>query len=129
MFPSSSLARVLALCSVGLVSACQQGPAPDTLLAERPLSLRSVKWNAKEVPTGKIAAVADLSEDTVVFSEQGALVFTAGLLLNTDPATKSWKAATVIPAGDRAGSQTGEERAGIRSGMEIGTTAAGRERG
>ena len=103
MGPMPSPASVLSICGLLVLAACQDGSGPDTLLPERPLQLRSVKWNAKDVPTGKIAAVAGLGEDTVVFSELGAMVFTAGLLLSTDVGAKSWKTATVIPAGDLAG--------------------------
>lgn len=95
--------RLLLACAL-LGMGCQPPDAPPTQLPEMPLSLHSVSWNAKSVATGKIAAVAELAEDTVVFSDQGALVFTAGLLLNTDATTKGWSsAATVIPAGDLAG--------------------------
>jgi len=104
MVAMSNLARVLSLGGLLFWGACQDSAPVEILLTERPLALRQVKWNAKDVPTGNIAAVADLNEDTVVFSDLGAMVFTAGLPLGTDPVAKSWKTATVIPAGDLAGS-------------------------
>ncbi|HND09662.1 MAG TPA: cytochrome c [Pseudomonadota bacterium] len=93
----------LFLSAVLLGLGCQSPEPTSTLLNEVPLAVHSVSWNAKNVATGKISAVAELNEDTVVFSDQGALVFTAGLLLNTDATSKSWNAASVIPAGDLAG--------------------------
>lgn len=93
--------HLLAFVLLGL--GCQPPTPSSTLLPEVPLAVQSVSWNTKNVATGKVSAVAELNEDTVVFSDQGALVFTAGLLLNTDAVTKSWIGATVIPAGDLAG--------------------------
>ncbi len=97
-------ARILSLCGF-LLSGCGESPAqPEELLPVNPTMVRSLKWNAKDVPTGNIFAVSDLNEDTVVFSDQGAMVFTAGIPLVTDSAVRSWRTAAVVPAGDLAGS-------------------------
>lgn len=77
-------------------------PPPD-LLTPSDLALKAQTWNSKSVPVGKIAAVAELYDDTVVFGDQGAMVFTSGLLLNADATVKAWKQAGVIPAGDLSG--------------------------
>ncbi len=101
MLSTKNLTTVLSVCAL-LLGACQSGA--DTLLGEQALQLKTVQWNAKSIPTGSVFAVADLNEDTVVFSSLGAMVFTAGLPLYTDSAVQSWKSATVIPAGNLAGS-------------------------
>ena len=101
MVSMKKLTRVLSVCAL-LFGACQSGS--DSLLGEQALQLKTVQWNAKSVSTGTVFAVADLNEDTVVFSSLGAMVFTAGLPLYTDAAVQSWKSATVVPAGNLAGS-------------------------
>lgn len=101
MLSALNWTRVLSVCAL-LLGACQSGA--DSLLGEQALQLKTVSWNAKSVPTGSVFAVADLNEDTVVFSSLGAMVFTAGLPLYTDSSVQSWKSATVIPAGNLAGS-------------------------
>jgi hypothetical protein len=93
-----ALALCAALCACG-----DQEPLPPPVLMETPLKIQPVEWNGKQVAVGKVAAVAELYDDTVVFSDQGALIFTSGLLIGSDAAVTAWKGATVIPAGDLSG--------------------------
>ena len=89
-----SAAALLAACGDDVVS---------PVLPVSALAAGEVEWNAKGLAVGKVAAVAELGDDTLVLSDQGALVFTGGVLLSSDAITKRWRQAAVIPAGDLAG--------------------------
>ena len=68
-----------------------------------PLQVQPVAWNLANQNVGQVAAVAELYDDTVVFGDQGAQIFTGGLVLATDTTAQKWRAAAVIPAGDLSG--------------------------
>lgn len=96
-------AKLLGLgLGAGLLWACAP-PEPPPQLEPGPLALQPVEWNAKQTAVGRVAGVAELYDDTLVLSDQGAQVFTSGLLLATDATQKSWRTAAVIPAGDLSG--------------------------
>src|SRR5690606_15190857 len=80
---------------------CGEPPLPG--LMEQPLALHEVAWNPKGAPVGKVADVAELDDDTLILSDQGALVFTGGVLLASDAAVRDFRAAAVLPAGDKTG--------------------------
>ncbi|MFO0572793.1 MAG: hypothetical protein U1A78_02245 [Polyangia bacterium] len=92
---------------IGTAAGCEP-PAPPVLV-EKPLELHEVAWNPKGTPVGKVADVAELDEDTLILSDQGALVFTGGVLLASDAGVRDFRAAAVLPAGDRGGDQGGEQ--------------------
>lgn len=81
-------------------------PAPPVLV-EQPLELHEVAWNPKGTPVGKVADVAELDEDTLILSDQGALVFTGGVLLASDAGVRDFRAAAVLPAGDQGADKSG----------------------
>jgi hypothetical protein len=85
--------------TLGALGGCEQ-PMPPVLM-EQPLELHEVAWNPKGTPVGKVADVAELDDDTLVLSDQGALVFTGGVLLNSDAGVRDFRAAAVLPAGDQ----------------------------
>lgn len=101
------LTRTLAGLALGAVAVsvgapgCSEPPPPG--LEVQPLELHEVGWNPKGTPVGRIAAAAELLDDTLVLGDQGALVFTGGVLLSSDAAVRSWRTAAVVPAGDKSG--------------------------
>lgn len=89
---------------LALLAACgQDPPPPPEPLPVSALSAGPVEWNAKKLAVGTVAAVAELGDDTLVLSSQGALVFTGGVLLSSDATVRAWRQAAVIPAGDLSG--------------------------
>ncbi len=100
----SGRARRWALGLALLLPACG-GPPADALpqVEVVPLHVQPVAWNLANQNVGQVAAVAELYEDTVVFGDQGAQIFTGGLVLATDTSARQWKTAAVIPAGDLSG--------------------------
>lgn len=92
-----------ALClSLSLLPGCGDDAAAP-MLTPGALKVQAEEWNGKQVPVGQVAAVVDTGTDVVVFSSLGAMLFTSGLLLSTDPAVQKWQAAALIPAGDLSG--------------------------
>lgn len=90
---------------VGTAAGCE--PPPPPTLMEQPLELHEVAWNPKGTPVGKVADVAELDDDTLILSDQGALVFTGGVLLASDAGVRDFRAAAVLPAGDQGSEKTG----------------------
>jgi hypothetical protein len=70
----------------------------------RPLTVYSVDWNARRVPLGKVAAVAEYHDEVTVFGSLGAFTFANGALVGTDPSVRAWRGAATIPATDGMGS-------------------------
>jgi mono/diheme cytochrome c family protein len=68
-----------------------------------PLAIQIVEWNAKKADVGKIAAVAEIYDDTLVLSDTGATIFTSGVPLASDGGVKGWRKAAVLPAADLSG--------------------------
>jgi mono/diheme cytochrome c family protein len=85
------------------LAACGDDKDQAAMVPVMPLQVRQVPWNLANQDVGKVAAVAELYEDTVVLGDQGAQVFTGGLVVATDTSARSWRGATVIPAGDLSG--------------------------
>lgn len=81
---------------------CSSTPPPA--LEIQPFDLQEVAWNRNSTPVGRVAAVAELADDTLILGDQGALVFTGSVILNSDPAVRDWRGAAVLPAGDKSGS-------------------------
>jgi mono/diheme cytochrome c family protein len=80
------------------------GPPPLVPVPTGPLELTQSEFAPKGVTLGQVAAVSELGSDTLVLSDQGALLFTSGVLLAQDGNIKAWgSSAGVIPAADLAG--------------------------
>ena len=80
-----------ALMALLLLGACgEEGAPPLVGITEAPLSLKAVDWNSKKVAVGKVSHLVEVGEDTLVLGDQGAQVFTSGLLLSSDSSSKSW---------------------------------------
>lgn len=80
------------------------GPPPLMLVPTGTLALTQSEFAPSGVTLGQVAAVSELGSDTLVLSDQGALLFTSGVLLAQDGNIKTWgSSAGVIPAGDLAG--------------------------
>jgi mono/diheme cytochrome c family protein len=66
-------------------------------------AVSSVDWNANKADFGKIAAVTDIGQSTVVFSDQGMAVMVAGAVSANDTSVTAWQSAGVVPAADGEG--------------------------
>lgn len=97
--------RCLGLALGLLASGCGDEVTPPPTLPEgEPFKLSELTWNGRKLDLGRITAVAEIYDDTLVLSDQGAQVLTSGVPLANDPGQKGWRAAAVVPAGDLSGS-------------------------
>ncbi len=92
------LRTALFLTPLGLGCGGQELPAGDNF------KLSEVAWNGKNVDFGKISAVTEIYDDTLILSDSGANILTSGVLLASDTTMKSWGRAAVLPAADLSGS-------------------------
>lgn len=69
-----------------------------------PLTLQKATWNANMTDLGKIAAVTELYDDVVVYSDKGATVMSGAAVAAQDVSTTSWRDAATIAAADGNGS-------------------------
>jgi mono/diheme cytochrome c family protein len=60
-------------------------------------------WNAADAGVGNVQAVVDLSDEQVIFSDQGATVFQGGVAATVDATTTAWSGAGPLPATDGRG--------------------------
>lgn len=67
----------------------------------RPLMVREVAWNPGHAEVGRVAAVADSGEETLVLGDRGAMFLTGGSVLAADRRITAWRGAAAIPAADR----------------------------
>lgn len=67
------------------------------------LSVRDVDWNPSHVETGHASFVAEMGEDTLLLSGQGAFFFVGGALVGSDRRNADWRGAAAIPAADGQG--------------------------
>lgn len=91
----SSFLLALVACSSG---SQQYQPGDPTMIA-----VENVDWNPGAADTGTVAAVAEVGDATVVYSNKGALVFNGGAISASDPSVNAWTYAATIPAGDKSG--------------------------
>jgi hypothetical protein len=92
-------------CLIATVVLAAMGCGGSTPADDVPLLLvRAVDWNPTQTPMGMVAAVGELDDLTVVFSDIGATVLAGGAVLAQDSTVHSWRGATLIPAGDGNGS-------------------------
>lgn len=97
------LRALLLLAPLGSQPGCEP-PPPPTLPAGEGFRLTELGWNSKNLDFGRIAAVAELYDDTLILADSGAVVLTSGVPLATDATVKSWSRAAVLPAADLSGS-------------------------
>lgn len=93
------LSLLLAACGDNLAATAP----PPTLTTGDPLKLSELVWNGKMQDFGRIDAVTEIYDDTLILGEQGAVVLTSGVPLATDGSVKGWRTATVVPAADLSG--------------------------
>jgi hypothetical protein len=67
------------------------------------ITVETVDWNPGLADTGTIAAVAEVGDATVVYSNKGALVFNGGAISASDNSVVTWTYAATIPASDGSG--------------------------
>jgi hypothetical protein len=72
-------------------------------LPRETLSVHPVDYNPNKTDLGKVAAVADLGQNTAVFSDKGLSVMVAGTVTGNDQSITAWSSAGVIPAADGEG--------------------------
>ena len=77
------LRTALFLTPLGLGCGGQELPAGDNF------KLSEVAWNGKNVDFGKISAVTEIYDDTLILSDSGANILTSGVLLASDTTMKS----------------------------------------
>jgi hypothetical protein len=97
---TASILLVGLLC-LGCGGAPRFGRASGTVAT---LSLRHVEWNPNHAEVGRVQAVADASDEVVVFSDLGATVMVSGQAIAVDRSVTHWASATTIPAPDGTGS-------------------------
>lgn len=85
-----------------LVAVACGDPGPR-FSAAQPITVEKQAWNANGADLGRIAAVAELEEDVVVFGDQGAFVLSGAVVNAGDASVSAWRAAATIPAADRSG--------------------------
>lgn len=103
---ATPLGRLVPSLLFFLLAACGDGPPPPrdpTLEMGSPLAIQIIDWNARKADVGKIAAVAEIYDDTLVLSDTGATIFTSGVPLASDGGVKGWRGAAVLPAADLSG--------------------------
>jgi hypothetical protein len=91
--------RVSAVGAIALsVLAGCAGAGPHTREAGvvAPLAVRPVAWNAAQARVGKVRAVADAGDVAAVFADDGAHVFTSGVLVASDTSVTDWIDAETI---------------------------------
>ena len=98
---TTTISSGAALAVLGLLGCGHGGTGAVT---EGPLSVHAVNWNPDGTDLGKVAAVTDLSDSAVVFSDKGMSAMLAGSVTGTDATVTSWASAGVIPAADSMGS-------------------------
>jgi hypothetical protein len=67
------------------------------------LTVQKVDWNTTSVDVGQVAAVTEVDDMTVIYSDKGALVFSGGALAQVDGSITSWVAAATVAAADGDG--------------------------
>jgi len=88
------LALLLVVASCG--GAPAKPPGVPATVANEPLAIRAVEWNATKARVGKVEAVADSGDVAVVFANDGAHVFASGAHIATDTAVTDWVRADTI---------------------------------
>ncbi len=79
------------------------GDVGDEPLAVRDLPVQTVDWSPDAAALDGVRAVATRGGTTVVFGDDGAALFSGGVLTGTDAAVTAPRAAAVIPAADHDG--------------------------
>jgi mono/diheme cytochrome c family protein len=101
--------RAFAGVFIGLAAAALMGcggedaPAGIVEVLAQPFTVRPVDWNPTAVNVGEVAAVAEIGGILAVLGNNGASVFSGGVLTATDASVKGWTGASVIPAADGNG--------------------------
>ncbi len=94
------------LCGMLLGCTVEQSPNTQTddpnvtTLKTRDVPVRAVAWNPDKTDLGKVSAVAESDDTTVVFNGAGAMIFHSGFADGVDANVVGTKSAAVIPAAD-----------------------------
>ncbi len=83
-----------------VLAACGGGEKAYEPGAPKMISVENVDWNPGAADVGTVAAVAEVGDATVVYSNHGALVFNGGAISAKDDTVVKWAYAATIPAGD-----------------------------
>lgn len=93
----------LGLLAALLASGCAPAAHTRAAGAVSPLAVRAVTWNPAHAPLGKVSAVADGGDVVAVFSDRGAILFSARAPVATDPSVTDWLEAGAIAGADGSG--------------------------
>lgn len=95
-----------ALLFLSLVACTGQVGKPGTTpigKAPMAMSVELVDWNPGHADVGKVAAVAEVGETSIVYGDKGLFVFSGGAVSANDATVSKWTYAATIPAGDGSG--------------------------
>lgn len=125
---AAAVATTAGACDGPAMMMMMETPGPVMEAAPRystaaPLALQTATWNANMTDLGKIAAVTELYDDVVVYSDKGATVMSGAAVAAQDGSTTSWRGAATIPAADGNGSwAVGVDGAGRMKRLRARTT-------
>jgi hypothetical protein len=91
------------LLALGACGAQTSSDKPSWSMAKAPLELQTQDWNPTHTELGRIVAVAEAGDGTLLFGDQGVTLVAGGAVAANDASVNHWQSAGQISAADGSG--------------------------